>query len=337
MNKVRLAESKAPVFYQCRSDRFAAIPDANAWRELFESHDSYVRSQGYRVTLVGIGGEEATGGFVPTPRPELQNLLLRARFFTLAHQLKAWAAKMRKSPLPLLWQAVRGFVVSSAVGPSEEIHPAPWLHSGFLDRNRTALCNYPSRTRLFGPLPSFQEHFHQIGFVRRAMASLNGGHQVHEELLCDVRYPYLDRDLLEFAFAIPQEQLVGVGKRRFLMKRALVGIVPDELLNRKQRRIETASDIATEWPSLAEVGNDLICCTLGLIDAKRFLEALERARRNDEVDVCSLKRTLFLESWLRYLAAHGVLSSPVRAERQGWVRVLTNNNSNQSFQPKSFS
>jgi asparagine synthase (glutamine-hydrolysing) len=311
MNRYRLAESTIRIFYQCRSDRFAAIPDANAWSELYESYVSYVKSQGYRVTLVGIGGEEATGGYVPTPKPELQNLLIRARFFRLAHQLKAWAAKMRKAPLPLLWESARGFIMSSPFGSCEEVHPAPWLNSGFVARNRAALCNYPSRTRLFGPLPSFQEHFHQIDLVRRAMASLNGGHQVHQELLCDIRYPYLDRDLLEFAFAIPQEQLVGVGKRRFLMKRALVGIVPDELLNRKLRRVEEPiSDKATEWPTLAEVGHDLICSSIGFVDAKQFLKALERARHNGEIDH-GLKRALLLESWLRYLTTHQVLSTPM--------------------------
>ena len=46
---------------------------------------------------------------MPTPTPELQNLLARARFFTLARQLNAWAAKMRKPRLPLLWDAIRGF------------------------------------------------------------------------------------------------------------------------------------------------------------------------------------------------------------------------------------
>src|SRR5207253_8976270 len=42
-------------------------------------------------------------------------------------------------------------------------------------------------------------------------------------------------DLLEFVYAIPREKIVRVGMRRALMRRALVGIVPDELLNRKRK------------------------------------------------------------------------------------------------------
>ena len=40
------------------------------------------------------------------------------------------------------------------------------------------------------------------------------------EMLREVRFPYLDLDFLEFMYAVPREQIVGVGKRRFLMKRA---------------------------------------------------------------------------------------------------------------------
>ena len=55
------------------------------------------------------------------------------------------------------------------------------------------------------------------------------------ELLREIRFPYFDRDFLEFMYAIPREQIVRVGQRRSLMKRALVGIVPDELLNRRRK------------------------------------------------------------------------------------------------------
>ena len=81
------------------------------------------------------------------------------------------------------------------------------------------------------------------------------------EMLCEARFPYLDRDFLEFLYAVPREQIVGVGKRRFLMKRALVSIVPDELLNRRRKAPiqhesteESPTNGSTEWPSLVEIG-----------------------------------------------------------------------------------
>jgi len=128
----------------------------------------------------------------------------------------------------------------------------------------------------------------------------------------EVRYPYLDRDLLEFVCAIPREQVVGVGKRRFLMKRALAGIVPDELLNRKQRMPVASSARATSipegWPNLERIGHHFISSELGIVDAHRLLHALENVSRIDQMQMDSLKRTLCLEFWLRHLTHEGVLS-----------------------------
>ena len=65
-------------------------------------------SQGNRVVLSGIGGDEVMGG-VPTPVPELENLLARAQFGVLAHQLKIWALE-EKALVPSVWEAARDFL-----------------------------------------------------------------------------------------------------------------------------------------------------------------------------------------------------------------------------------
>jgi len=277
------------------------------------------------VTLSGVGGEQATGGFVPTPRAELQNLLARARFPTLARQLKAWAAKMRKSRLPVLWDAVRGFFPRSLTetGLLRDIGPFPWLHPGLVRRNHSAVFGYSSRVKLFGPLPSFQRHMHDLNHTRRVLAYL-GGIRRHLEVQPDVRYPYLDRDMLEFAYAIPQEQLVHVGQRRFLMKRALVGIVPDQVLKRKPRAAalqEPKKDRSTDWPTLAEIGHHIISASLGITDANRFLETLQRARHSEGGHIEEgLMRTLTLEAWLHHLSIQRVLTHSIQTASPEYSR-----------------
>ena len=138
-------------------------------------------------------------------------------------------------------------------------------------------------------------------------------------MLREVRYPYFDRDLLEFVYAIPREQIVGVGQRRFLMKRALVGIVPDELLNRKRRAPvtqEPKKDTTIKWPtSTTEMGHHIISSSVGIMDSNRFLEALQKARRNEEIPVESLIQTLKLELWLRHLVTERVLTNPMVARK----------------------
>ncbi len=298
------------------SGRFAATPIPNRRTSaLSEQNAAYIRSQGYRVTLSGIGGGEATGDGVPTPTPEFQNLLARARFLTLSRQLRAWAAKMRKPRLPLLWEAARGFFAAVPMDDvPNEMHSAPWFRPGFVRRDRAALRGYSSRVKVFGPLPSFQHNLRTLDADRKLLALWTP----EPEPLREVRFPYFDRDLLEFMYAIPREQIVGVGQRRFLMKRALVGIVPGEILNRRKKEAVpqeppknvSAERTSTEWPSLAEMGWRMVGSSLGIIDPDRFWQALQKARRNEGAPLESLlRRTLTLESWLRHLTSHGVLKN----------------------------
>jgi len=298
------------------SDAFAATPTPSVRHsKLFKQYAACMRSHGHRVILSGLGGDEATGSGVPRPEPELQNLLARARFVVLAHQLNAWAVKMRKSRLSLLSEAIRGFFPLALTIVPKELRPDLWFHPDFVRRNRAALCRYRFRVKLFGPLPSFQDNLDKLEAERRLQAYFG----LRSGLLRDLRYPYLDRGFLEFMYAIPREQIVRVGQRRSLMKRALVGIVPASLLERKRRTIlrqTPVRSISTEWPTCVELGQPMISGSLGIIDPNRFWEVIGKARRNEQVPLERLKRTLFLELWLRHLTIHGVLTNAIAKERQ---------------------
>jgi asparagine synthase (glutamine-hydrolysing) len=337
--KTKEADSQNVFGSESERDRFAATPmplPSGARVEFVKQYAAYMSSQGHLVTLSGIGGEEATGGDVPTPTPELQNLLARTRFLTLARQLNAWATKMRKPRLSVLWDAIRGFCLPFSVPPvSQGMGPAPWLHPGFVRRNRAALCGYPSRVKLFNSLPSFQHNLRALDVDRRLVALFT----LHREMLRDARYPYLDRDLLEFAYAIPREQIVGVGRRRFLMKRALSGIVPDELLNRKRKTFDpqeqgTLNETSAEWASLAERPRT-ISSSIGIIDSDQFWKVLQKSSCNEGAPIQSLKRTLTLESWLRHLAKQEILTSPMAADRRPDLSFLDATETDAPARPKS--
>jgi asparagine synthase (glutamine-hydrolysing) len=263
-------------------------------------------SQGNRVVLSGIGGDEVMGG-VPTPTPELQNLLARAQFGTLAHQLKVWALEKRKPWFQLFWEAASGFFPPVLVGVPRYLCPAPWLQSGFVKRHWTALTGYPSRTKLFGPLPSFQENINTLDALRRQLART----ALPFEPPFEKRYPYLDRDLLEFMFAIPREQLVRATQRRSLMRRALVGVVPAEILNRKTKAFVARSPmvaISNDWAHFAEMTENMLSDSLGIVDPKRISDALQKVRRGEEVPLITLRRALCIEEWLRDLLASGIIN-----------------------------
>jgi asparagine synthase (glutamine-hydrolysing) len=262
-------------------------------------------AQGNRVVLSGIGGDEIMGG-VPTPLPELEDLLARARFGELAHQLKVWALQMRTPWFHLLFSAAKDFFPPALVGVSKSISPAPWLHTNFVKHRWTALTGYPSRTKLLGPLPTFQNNMGTLHALRRQLTCK----ALPFEPPFEKRYPYLDRNLLEFMFAVPREQLVRPTQRRSLMRRALVGIVPDEILNRKTKGFVTRSTllaISRDWSHLVALTQNMLGSSLGIVDSERLFAMLQKARRGEEVAIVTLMRTTYIEEWLRNLRILGIL------------------------------
>jgi len=297
------------------SSHFTVIPGSGGRpNEASQQLASCMTSQGNRVVLSGIGGDEFTGG-VPTPTPEFQNLIARAQIMTLAHQLKIWALEKRRPWFYLFFDAARGFIPRMLLSPPKHKRPAPWLNPSFVRRNRAALQGYETRVNLFGPLPSFQDNASTLNTLQRQLEySALPSDPVYEK-----RYPYLDRGLIEFLSAVPREQLVRPGQRRSLMRRALIGIVPDELLNRKRkayvvRSVMTA--ISAEYKNLVELTHNMESSSLGIVDSKRFHEALQKVRQNQEVPMVPLMRTIGIEIWLQKLRDCRLLSDGQQTHSQ---------------------
>src|SRR5712664_2792769 len=175
------------------SDQFAVTPGSSGRpNRAARQFAACMTSQGNRVVLSGIGGDEVMGG-VPTPTPEIEDLLARGHFRTLAHRLKVWALNKRKPWFHLFFEAARGFFPPALVGVPKHKRPAPWLNASFVKRNRTALQGYETRLKLFGPLPTFQENVLTLQVLQRQLAC----DALSADLPREKRYPYLDRDMLE--------------------------------------------------------------------------------------------------------------------------------------------
>jgi asparagine synthase (glutamine-hydrolysing) len=124
-------------------------------------------------------------------------------------------------------------------------------------------------------------------------------------------YPYLDRSLQEFLYAIPREQLVRPGQRRSLMRRALAGIVPDEVLNRKRKAYVARAPLAaisTEYFTLLELSRGMISGLLGIVEPHGFMECLRASLRGQGAPIIPILRTVAVEAWLRNLQDHRILA-----------------------------
>ena len=297
---------QSPFQVEVGIDRFAATPSAMSFEgPLKTGLAECMQSCGSRVLLSGIGGDEVLGG-VPTPVPELADLLMRARIQHLVHQLRVWALEKRRPWFHLIFETLRDFFPASLVGIPLHRRPAPWLRKSFTERYWGALTGYEPRLRVFGPLPSFQHNLSTLDALRRQLGCIGSASCPAYEK----RYPYLDRSLLEFLFAIPRTQLLRAGQRRSLMRRALRGIVPEEVLNRHRKAFISRGPleaIASESGRLADLSREMISVSLGIVDPVFFSQVPKRAAKGDEIPVVSYLRTVYAEFWLREAKGRGIL------------------------------
>jgi asparagine synthase (glutamine-hydrolysing) len=276
---------------------FAATPDSGILVDRNVGYSSHVRSGGYRVLLQGIGGDEVLGG-VPTPLPELGDLLARGRVRDFLRQLITWAVARKTPALHLFLETISQFL--PVVSNRERDSCPTWLQSRFAKTNRKPLGGYAHRFRVLGPLPSFQANMAALESLRRQIACVG----LTPGLAIERRYPYLDRDLLEYLYAIPREQLVRPNQRRSLMRRALSGIVPSEIIHRRRKAFIARApliSIRSELPQLLERTKNMSLTRAGIVDEDVFRNLLVKASEGGELPVVQALRTLLLEAWLSHL------------------------------------
>jgi len=126
----------------------------------------------------------------------------------------------------------------------------------------------------------------------------------------EMRYPYLDRSLIEFILSIPATQLLRPGQRRSLMRRALRGLVPESILSRKTKQFGARTPVLGVEKNFTEIQQMFefaLTAKLGYINGERFLRKLEAARNGEEIHHVRMFRTISLEAWLRTLASQSLI------------------------------
>jgi asparagine synthase (glutamine-hydrolysing) len=94
------------------------------------------------------------------------------------------------------------------------------------------------------------------------------------------------------------------------MRRALAGIVPNELIHRKRKAFVIRGPltaITSQFASLATITQEMVGGSLGIVDPPVLIATLNEARSGDVVAVPSLMRVFGIERWLRNAAHWKVL------------------------------
>ena len=269
-------------------------------RELYKA----IWEQGYRSILSGIGGDEVLGG-VPDGRPELADHLVRGRIGSLLRRAVAWSLPNRNTLIGTLSNTTQ-YAVGLYLRNNPKRRPIPsWLsknlRKSFVELERTTEV---ASNRL-GVAPHRLENALTWWHIMETLPHLSPQILFRPEY----RYPMLDKDLVEFLFSIPPEQLVQPGRRRAMMRRALRGIVPDEILERRRKAFQLRaplSAIQAAQEKLQRLISTSIIADMGFIDVDAFRSALKATAAGRAQGYHSILRVIAYELWVRTHLHHSV-------------------------------
>lgn len=193
-----------------------------------------VQQHGVRVILDGEGGDQAIGeggGY-------FTELTRAHRFMTLAREF----IPLYRNNKHLGWPLLRHHIIGPFLpGPALRAWRALTRRSRHASLPRALVSPaFAERIGLPGPPRQLRRPDRIRLKTERVLhhTSLTGGLiPLRFEVLdkawaasgCSPRYPFYDRRLLEYCLSLPSDQSIGQGYSRLILRRALTGILPDEI------------------------------------------------------------------------------------------------------------
>jgi asparagine synthase (glutamine-hydrolysing) len=224
-------------------------------------------SDGIRVTINGAAGDELLAGyghdyFVPF----LQGLLTKGKLGKAMGESAAWS----EAPAPVLSRKALGRLGSALVG----LAPGGVVFRHMRTRARLAALLGPgglaNRSSTGPEGNSLQERLLADLSDWRMNYWLRAGHQSCMSVPIELRAPFLDHHVVEFAARLPLEYLIRDGWQKWILRRAVERLLPAPIVWRQkkvgfpfplsawlrrnaQRLFALASDSECPWISMSEL------------------------------------------------------------------------------------
>lgn len=198
------------------------------------------REHGMTVTLDGQGADELCGGYVGYPGPRVRSLLDQGRWLDAAAFLRAWGRWPGRAGLDGLKAAVAEYTSDGAYQTlrrwnGSEACPS-WLDGNVLAEAGVSL-------RFPHPVPAVTEPGRRLpAELARSLQGLGlqgllrHGDRNSMRFSVESRVPFLTTQLADFLLTLPEEYLVAPnGETKHLLRRAMRGLVPQEVLERRDK------------------------------------------------------------------------------------------------------
>lgn len=206
-----------------RTEGPPVAPNAYLHLAMFQA----TQAEGGHVFLDGLDGDSVIShGFERLP-----DLLRTGRWITLTRELRTLASRWPSSPGRLFRRHVLAPFVSAASrrlrgqAGFEQI-----LRSCLINPRLAAKSGLAERMARLDTGAVSADHKHRAGLNSGLFpAALEMMHGMASAYAIEVRFPFLDRRLLEFCVGIPADQKLRGGWPRSVLRRATVGILPEKV------------------------------------------------------------------------------------------------------------
>jgi asparagine synthase (glutamine-hydrolysing) len=280
-------------------EQYLPNPHRCYWRT-FTSLERIMKSIGSRVLLTGLCGDHV---FVNDPSywPEIGEMLAQGNFIG-AHRFAAKVSRRFKlSYWQVFWMgAIWPWLPIRAkyAFSWKETIPPEWFNQEFAKRTHCRERRVIHQAAASHKNPSMQ---HRLTMIWGAI-SASSTQRYREHLCLEVAMPYLHSPLVQFLLEIPSEQFMRPHEDRSLQRRAMLGILPEAIRTRKDKRGPDepfVRAVRRESAYLTKICGNSVLAELGFVDRRRLLEALERAKYGYLGNSVPLFRAISFEHWLR--------------------------------------
>jgi len=194
---------------------------------------------GIKVTMDGQGADEMFAGYIGFPGERLKTLLVHGRIFEAWHFFNAtsqWPDRSRKEVFKRLvgqFAPKALYPLMRSIGRSS-LTP-PWLNLSWL-RSRGVAFDVPRVEQLYSGREYVRRELARQLTQRGLPALLRHGDRNSMHFSIESRVPFLTRELAEFSLSLPEEfHIDRDGTTKALFKHAMRGIVPDGILDRRDK------------------------------------------------------------------------------------------------------
>lgn len=287
--------------YAPLSDPMSIVPNpgsplCNIYREIWRETFRQAQQRGIETLFTGQGGDLGFGAVFP-----FADLFLTGRWFRLVREVQAYR---RRIDVDLPWLMRYRILGRSArwLFPLRRPLPPPWLGP----RLRDAAPEFPTTDRF--ALPGDRERRRFLDSPRRFVATAMMTAEA-AEFGIDLRCPWLDPRITSFARSLPAFWTFADGVAKAPVRRAMRGLLPDEILDRSDKIYPEALFIqALRGAGRARIEpllNDMLAADLGFVEPKALRRAVD-AYAEGKSHGALFWHAVTLEAWLRKLSQSSV-------------------------------